>query len=63
MVDVSPFGLDASEVCDFLSERKIFVRGLSNFRGAGSNYVRITVGTPQQNERLVGELRKLKGGR
>jgi histidinol-phosphate aminotransferase len=63
MVDVSPFGLDASEICDFLSERKIFVRDLSNFRGTGSNYVRITVGTPRQNGRLVGALRKLKGGR
>lgn len=62
MVDVGPLGLDSSEVCDFLAERKIFVRDLSNFRGAGPNYVRITVGTPRQNERLVGELRKLKGG-
>ena len=62
MVDVSSLGLDASEVCDFLAERKIFVRDLSNFRGAGQNYLRITVGTPRQSERLVGELKKMKGG-
>jgi len=62
MVDVGSLELDASEVCDFLAERKIFVRDLSNFRGAGPNYVRITVGTPRQNGRLVGELKKLEGG-
>ncbi len=62
MVDVSPMGLDASEVCDFLAERKIFVRDLSNFRGAGSDYIRITVGTPRQNERLVETIKQFKGG-
>ena len=60
MVDVESLGLDASEICDFLAKRKIFVRNLSNFRGAGSNYVRITVGTPRQNERLVKAIEKLK---
>lgn len=59
MVDVSPLGLNASEVCDFLAERKIFVRDLSNFRGAGPDYIRITVGTPQQNERLVKAIKQL----
>lgn len=63
MVDASPLGLGAPELCDFLAKRKIFVRDLSNFRGAGSSYIRITVGTPRQNERLVGALKKLKGGR
>ncbi|MDI6643211.1 MAG: histidinol-phosphate transaminase [Candidatus Hodarchaeaceae archaeon] len=63
MVDVSPLEIDAPGLCDFLVKRKIFVRDLSDFRGAGPNYVRITVGTPQQNKRLVGALKKLKGGR
>ncbi len=63
MVDVSPLGVDAPRLCDFLAKRKIFVRDLSSFRGAGSKYVRITVGTPQQNRRLVGALKKMKGGR
>ena len=60
MVDVSPPGLNASGVCDFLAERKIFVRDLSNFRGAGPDYVRITVGTPRQNERLVKAIKQLE---
>jgi len=51
--------LNASEVCDFLAERKIFVRDLSNFRCAGPDYIRITVGTPQQNERLVKVIKQL----
>ena len=60
MVDVSPLGMNASEICDFLAERKIFVRDLSNFRGVGPNYVRITVGTPLQNERLMKVIKQLK---
>lgn len=62
MVNVSPLGVDAPKLCDLLAKRKIFVRDLSDFRGAGPKFVRITVGTPQQNERLVGALKKLKGG-
>ncbi len=62
MVDVSPLGLDAPEFCDFLAKGKIFARELSSFRGAGPNYVRISVGSPWQNKRLIGELKKLKEG-
>lgn len=60
MVDAKSLGLDSSKICGFLAKRKIFVRDLSNFRGAGMNYVRITVGTPQQNERLVKAIKQLK---
>ncbi len=62
MADVSPLGASAPELCDFLAERKIFVRDLSGFRGAGSKYVRITVGTPRQNRQLVLALKKFKRG-
>ncbi len=62
MVDVSPFGVDAQEFCDLLAKRKVFVRDLSSFRGAGKMYVRITVGTPRQNARLVGALEKIRRG-
>ncbi len=59
MVDVSPLGVDAPKFCDLLAKRKIFVRDLSGFRGAGPRYVRITVGTPEQNARLVDALEKI----
>jgi histidinol-phosphate aminotransferase len=60
MADVSPWGIDASAFCDFLAKQRILVRDLSNFRDAGSNYIRITVGTPQQNNRLMLALKKFK---
>ena len=63
MVDVSTLGMSAPEICDFLAERKILVRDLSDFRGAGPNYVRINVGTPRQNKKLVYALKNLKGGK
>ena len=63
MVDVGTIGMSAPEFCDFLAERKILVRDLSSFRGAGSSYVRITVGTPQQNKKLVDALKNFKEGK
>lgn len=61
MVDVSPLGIDAPKLCDLLAAQKIFVRDLSGFRGAGKNYVRITVGRPEQNSKLVAALKKIRG--
>jgi histidinol-phosphate aminotransferase len=62
-VDVSRWGMKSKKFCDLLARRGIFVRDLSAFKGAGENYVRITVGTPQQNKKLVVELKKLKEGK
>jgi len=63
MVDVSPLKTDASQMCKFLAKRNILIRNLSNFRGVGTRWVRITVGTRPQNEKLVQALKKFKGGR
>lgn len=62
MADVSTLGVSATEFCDSLAERNILVRDLSGFRGAGRSHVRITVGTPRQNEKLVQTLENLSGG-
>jgi len=62
MVDASSIGIDGPKLCDLLAERKIFIRDLSGFRGAGFRYVRITVGNPQQNLRLVDALEKIIRG-
>ncbi len=62
MVDVEPLGAEASELCGYLARKKILVRDLSEFRGAGARWVRITVGTSMQNEKLVLALKKFKGG-
>lgn len=63
MADVSPLGTDASNFCDFLAKRGILIRDLSNLQGAGPNWVRVTVGTEQQNEKLMRVLEKFKGGK
>ena len=63
MVDVMPLGCSAPELCDYLARNKILIRDLSGFRGAGARWVRITVGTPRQNKKLVLALKKFKGGR
>jgi len=63
MVDVSPLKTDAPQICEFLAKRNILIRNLSNFRGVGARWVRITVGARPQNEKLVQTLKKFKGGR
>ncbi|MEW6592697.1 MAG: histidinol-phosphate transaminase, partial [Candidatus Hadarchaeota archaeon] len=60
MVDLSGWDVDSSKFCDILAKRGILVRDLSAFRGAGKSYIRITVGTPEQNRRLVRELQKMR---
>jgi len=60
MADVSYFAGDASTICNFLERKRIFIRELTNVKGAGRNYVRITVGTPQQNKKLIFALKKIK---
>ena len=51
LVDVSPHR--SGEVCDLLARKGIIVRDCSSFRGAGDALVRVSVGTPEQNERVV----------
>jgi len=62
MVDVSPLGLTAGEVCARLRRRGILIRDLSSFRGAGRRWVRITVGRKEENGELLQALRKVKEG-
>ncbi len=51
LVDVSPY--QSEEVCDFLARKGIIVRDCSSFRGAGNSLIRVSVGMPEQNERVV----------
>ncbi len=54
-VDVSP--LKSYEVYDALMKKGITVRDCSSFRGAGDSLIRITVGTREQNEKVVDVLK------
>jgi len=56
LVDVSP--MKSYEVCDMLITRGITVRDCSSFRGAGDSLIRITVGTREQNEKVVEALKR-----
>ncbi|RLG57567.1 MAG: histidinol-phosphate transaminase [Hadesarchaea archaeon] len=62
MVNVRPLKTDAPKLCDYLARRGILIRDLSNFRGAGPNWVRITVGKPEQNKKLLNAIKQFKGG-
>ncbi len=51
LVDVSPF--TAEEVCESLLRKGIIVRDCSSFRGAGDSWIRVSVGTKEQNIRVI----------
>jgi histidinol-phosphate aminotransferase len=63
MADVSPLGTDATRLCDYLAGEGILIRELTNFRGAGPSWVRISVGKPEQNQKLINAIKKFKGGK
>jgi histidinol-phosphate aminotransferase len=63
MADVTPLGTDATKLCDYLAREGILIRELTNFKGAGPRWVRISVGRPEQNEKLVNAIKKFKGGK
>ena len=55
LVDVAP--KTSAEVCKALERKGITVRDCSSFRGAGESLIRISVGTPEQNEQVVEALK------
>lgn len=62
MADATPLGMDGTKLYDRLARYGVLVRELSNFKGAGPRWVRITIGKPEQNERLLTAVKKIKGG-
>jgi histidinol-phosphate aminotransferase len=51
LVDVAPNS--AKDVCDHLLRRGVIVRDCTSFRDAGDSFIRVTVGTREQNARVV----------
>jgi histidinol-phosphate aminotransferase len=51
LVDVAP--LKAKSVTENLMRKGIIVRSCDSFREAGDTFIRVTVGTPEQNEKVV----------
>lgn len=51
LVDVSP--LKAKAVTQSLMKKGIIVRSCDSFREAGDTFIRVTIGTPEQNEIIV----------
>lgn len=51
LVDVSPHR--ASNISESLLEKGIIVRDCTSFRGAGKSLIRISVGTQDQNEKVI----------
>ncbi|MCX9010066.1 MAG: histidinol-phosphate transaminase [Candidatus Methanoperedens sp.] len=57
MIDVAP--RTAGEVSESLLQKGIIVRDCTSFRGAGNSLIRITVGTEEQNKRVIEALRSV----
>jgi len=51
LVDVAP--LKAKAVTENLMRKGIIVRSCDSFREAGDTFIRVTVGTPEQNEKVI----------
>lgn len=51
LVDVAP--LKAKLISEALLKKGIIVRSCDSFRGAENSLIRVTVGTPQQNEKVI----------
>lgn len=62
MTSPKPLGMNATDVCNYLNREGILIRNLSGFRGIESDWVRITVGGPKQNKRLIKTLEELIEG-
>lgn len=58
LVDVAP--LKAKVVTQSLMKKGIIVRSCDSFRGAGDTFIRVTVGTPGQNEIIIKAFETIK---
>jgi histidinol-phosphate aminotransferase len=59
LIDTSP--LTSRHVVDECMKRGVILRDCASFRGMGDRYVRVTVGTREQNLRLVDALKSARG--
>ncbi|SNQ62259.1 histidinol-phosphate transaminase [Candidatus Methanoperedens nitratireducens] len=57
LIDVSPG--TAKEVSESLLKKGIIVRDCTSFRGAGKSLIRISVGTEEQNRRVIEAMRQI----
>ena len=57
LIDVSP--RTAKEVSESLLKKGIIVRDCTSFRGAGKSLIRISVGTEEQNSRVIEAMRQI----
>lgn len=51
MIDVAP--RSAAQVCESLLKMGIIVRDCTSFRGAGDSLIRISIGTQEQNKKVI----------
>nr|WP_255668274.1 histidinol-phosphate transaminase [Methanocella sp. CWC-04] len=58
LIDTSP--LKSGYVVDECMKRGIILRDCASFRGLGDTFVRITVGTKEENERVIAALREIR---
>jgi histidinol-phosphate aminotransferase len=49
----------SNEVVEKFLRRGIIIRDCRSFRGAGEHHVRVTVGTPQENDRFLSAYKEI----
>jgi histidinol-phosphate aminotransferase len=60
LVDVSP--QIAKDISESLMKKGIIVRDCRSFKNAGESLIRVTVGTKEQNEKVVSAFEEAKAG-
>jgi len=50
---------NSAQVAEKFLQRGIIIRDCRSFRGAGENHIRITVGTPEENDRFLAAFREI----
>jgi len=61
LMDIRQFGLTAAQLKDKMLSHGILVRDCSSFRGLDEYYVRVSIRTRQENEKLLANLKEALG--
>jgi len=59
LIDIRKTGIDSTGMFEALLRRGVLVRDCSSFRGLGRNFIRVTVGTMNENELFIKALKNV----
>ncbi len=59
LIDIQKTGINSTKMFEALLRQGVLVRDCSSFRGLGTNYIRVTVGTMSENELFIKVLKNI----